>query len=137
MFKIIADELSDFKRFSAFFKLKKLMLVAEVEVVWETDIIDENPFVISLILTLYNYTIPPMMLIKGESDSFNGKVLSMMISEISTIEEIDLARIVETFELSEVTFSENKVLEIFKNPANLQKVVFTLVNVISSLDPVI
>ena len=90
VFKVIAYELTEFRRFSAFFKAKKLIFVAEVEVVWETEIIEENPFAISLIVIWFNYIIPPTMLIKGESDLSNWLILSIVMSEISTTEEINL-----------------------------------------------
>jgi len=77
------------------------------------------------------------MLIKGKSDSPNGEMLSIVISEIFTTEEIDLALVVETFDFCEVTDSENKAFEIFRNSANLQKVAFTFVIVTPSSDPVI
>jgi len=113
------------------------MFVAEVEVVCETEIIDENPFAISLIFTWFKNTIPPTMLNKGDSDSSKGEMLSIVISEILITEEIDLALVVETFDFREITDTENKAFEIFRNSANLQKVAFTFVIVTPSSDPVI
>ena len=77
------------------------------------------------------------MLISGESDSSNGDILSIVISEIFTTEEINLALVVETIAFCEVTDTESKTFEIFRNPANLQKVALTFVIVTPISDPVI
>jgi len=53
-------------------------------------------------------TTPPTMLIKGGLDSSNGEMLLIVISFIATIEEIDLALIIETFDCCEVTDTTNK-----------------------------
>jgi hypothetical protein len=99
--------------------------------------IEENPFEISLIFTCSKKTIPPTMLISGESDSSNGKMLSIVISDITTTEEIDLALVLETFDFCEITDAENKAFEIFRNSTNLQKVAFTFDILTPSYDPVI
>ena len=65
------------------------------------------------------------MLINGEFDSSNGEMLSIVISEIFTTEEVDLDLVVETSYSCEITDKEYKTFEILRNSTNLQKVAFT------------